>query len=81
MDGKVRINTHYYEDGNVGLKDIKSIKDNTTFQGGDKAEEAKAIVYVIEKNENRIQKALENMYENMGDLFFKHMRRALPGKI
>jgi hypothetical protein len=27
MEGKVRINSHYYEDGNVALKEIKNIKD------------------------------------------------------
>lgn len=36
----MRINTHYFEDGNVGLKDVKNIKHDFTF-AGNKEEESK----------------------------------------
>jgi capping protein alpha len=77
MQGKIRINSHYFEDGNVALKDIRKIHESITFSGQIE-EEARQIVQMIQDHEQKIQKSLENIYENMDDTFFKQMRRKMP---
>lgn len=41
MEGKIRIRSHYFEDGNVALKDIIHISDPMTFKGEDQDLESK----------------------------------------
>lgn len=35
LEGKIRINSHYFEDGNVALRDILNVQDPITFEGED----------------------------------------------
>lgn len=79
LKGDTSIQAHYYEEGNVQLK------NNNKFQEGvnvvlDKPEEsAKLVVETLARLENRHQDAMEKVYVNMPELFFKAMRRVLPG--
>ena len=42
-------------------------------------EGAKAVVDALSALENKHQNGMEKVYDNMPDLFFKAMRRVLPG--
>jgi capping protein alpha len=77
IEGRIRLNVHYFEDGNVQL--------NSTFneQGdvevtGDCNQTATNILSVIKTLENDFQDRLEKFYVQMHDSTFKNMRRMLP---
>mmetsp|Transcript_7829 Transcript_7829/g.12844 ORF Transcript_7829/g.12844 Transcript_7829/m.12844 type:complete len:293 (+) Transcript_7829:153-1031(+) len=77
LEGRIRINVHYFEDGNVQL--------NSTFteQGevdvtGDHATTAEGVINTISTLESDFQKRLDQFYVTMHDSTFKNMRRFLP---
>jgi len=76
LEGRIRLNVHYYEDGNVQL--------NTTFnetgevEVSDPAGTATALINTIQTLENDFQLRLEKFYVQMHDTTFKNMRRFLP---
>jgi capping protein alpha len=76
--GKIRINAHFFEDGNVQLKEIKNIEEKLGLIGNDPIGESAYVVELIEKLETKLQTGLDVIYENMPDQFFKAMRRILP---
>lgn len=76
--GKIRINAHFFEDGNVQLKEIKNIEEKLGLTGNDPIGESAYLVDMIEKLETKLQFGLDSIYENMPDYFFKAMRRILP---
>ena len=74
--GNIKIQVHYYEDGNVQLN--TDTNKNFKVAGGDPATAAKHTVEAIKKLEKAFQSALEASYNTMGDTTFKALRRALP---
>lgn len=78
MKGKIRINAHFFEDGNVQLKEVKNFEEKLGLTGTDPLGESAYIVELIEKLETKLQTGLDFIYENMPDIFFKTMRRILP---
>merc|ERR1711981_112915 len=76
VKGNIKIQVHYYEDGNVQLNS----DTNKAFKvaAGDPATTAKAIVDGIKKIEKALQSAIEVTYATMGEGSFKALRRALP---
>jgi len=76
LAGNIKVNVHYYEDGNVQLntKFEKTVK----FEGGDDATVAKNIANAITKSETEFQSALDEGYHQMSDQSFKSLRRKLP---
>lgn len=76
MKGNLKINVHYFENGNVQLHTDDATTH--TISIGDPTATAKEITKSIEDSETNYQNNLEEMYVNMHAVTFKSMRRFLP---
>lgn len=76
LKGNVKINVHYFEDGNVQLNTV--IDHRSSVSKSDPETCAKQVTESIEKFETEFQNNLEEMYVNMHRTTFKAMRRFLP---
>lgn len=76
MSGTMKINVHYYEDGNVQL--------NSSHEHGEIIDAPKvdavgtAVINALKKAENSFQNKLESVCNSMSSTTFKALRRALP---
>jgi len=77
ISGKLRVNVHYYEDGNVQLT-TDTPKTFNAGGGNDPKGVADAVAKAIEKCEHSYQTQLEQSYNTMGETTFKALRRVLP---
>ena len=77
IEGRIRLQVHYYEDGNVQLHTdtVKAVKVNTT---SDPAASAAAVVKAVTTVEQNFHQALDASYNIMGETTCKALRRALP---
>ncbi|KAM9971534.1 hypothetical protein ACTFIW_011515 [Dictyostelium discoideum] len=75
-NGKVQVNVHYFEDGNVQLNTVT--QKQTTSPSADAQSTAVNAFKAIGKAELNLHTALDNNYSTMGDTTFKALRRALP---
>jgi len=76
MEGRIRLNVHYYEDGNVQLNSTFSEKGEVDVS--DVETTAKAVINTVQTLETDFQQRLEKFYVQMHDSTFKNMRRFLP---
>lgn len=75
LNGTLRANVHYYEDGNVQLTSEKNIELTASGSGN---ELAANIVKAVKKAEAEYQSAVNESYAQLSDTTFKALRRALP---
>lgn len=76
LDGKLQVNVHYYEDGNVQLN--TTTEKHLQAPAGDASATASTVLKAIIKAEQAFHASLDTSYTTMGDTTFKALRRALP---
>ncbi|KAJ7050518.1 F-actin capping protein, alpha subunit [Mycena amicta] len=80
LRGKILVNVHYYEQGNVQLSTTHDVSLSLPAAVTSAAAPAAAakILALIEDEEGRYQMSLNDTYQEMGEKTFKSLRRALP---
>jgi len=76
LKGNIKVQVHYFEDGNVQLNTNYDRTATVTVGGND--ETGREISKALNKIESDFQSNLEEMYVNMHRTTFKSMRRFLP---
>lgn len=80
LEGKILVNVHYYEQGNVQLSTAHSVSLELpqTISAENAAASASKILALIETEETKYQTSLNEAYQDMSERTFKSLRRALP---
>ncbi|KAI0084791.1 F-actin capping protein alpha subunit [Irpex rosettiformis] len=80
ITGRILVNVHYYEQGNVQLSTTHTISLElpSGIASSPEASSASKILAIISDEETKYQTSLNESYQDMGDKTFKSLRRALP---
>lgn len=86
LEGDLKVQVHYYEDGNVQLNthkaipaiDIKKIFPGSLEDDKSISEFASAVIEIVKDAESKYQLALNESYGRLSDETFKTLRRMLP---
>jgi uncharacterized protein (DUF58 family) len=71
LSGSIKVDVHYYEDGNVRMSTSKTVEVAN-------ASGADAVVREIAKAENKFQEELNRAFVQLAEGSFKGLRRQLP---
>ena len=74
LSGNIKVDVHYYEDGNVRLTTSKSVRD-TSISGSITAPE---VMKQIARMEKQYQEELNKSFTSLSEGTFKGLRRQLP---
>jgi len=74
--GRVLVNVHYYEQGNVQLQ--TTYNPTLSLPTNLSSSSASKILAIIAEKEGEHERALSNAYADLGEKSFKSLRRALP---
>ena len=77
LTGNVKINTYYYEEGNIQFNMDKEF-DTVLYNKQEDADLANDVIDFIQKSENAIQLNLDTLFDNLSDQYIKPLRRKLP---
>jgi len=78
LEGKVKVNVHYYEAGNVQMSSEWPKQFKFRCPSGNPDDFADAAINSIVHTESKFHASLEEDYNTMGDTTFKALRRQLP---
>ena len=75
MEGEIRINTVYNEDGNVQFNLKKNYEGK--IKSKDESDIADEIINFIEKKENEVQDCIEKINDNISEEYVKPLRKRI----
>jgi len=80
VQGKILVNVHYYEQGNVQLSTTHNIQFRLppAIVASSPTSSASKILALVGQEDDEYQKSLNDSYREMGEKTFKGLRRALP---
>ncbi|CAI4227980.1 unnamed protein product [Auanema sp. JU1783] len=78
LSGKIKVQVHYYEDGNVQLFSEKEVKSSVNVSSSDVDKSARDILAAVCEEEANYQLSVQENYTCMSENTFKALRRQLP---
>lgn len=76
IEGSICVNAHYFEEGNLQMKQKKEF--SKSISGTNEETWAEAIIKAIKDYDNIVQNGMNEVYDNLPSNVFRPMRRTMP---